>query len=687
MNLRFLPCLRFGFYLPVVAGLAALSPLLPAADAPRPVEPSFFDPKIKAADNFFQFTNAGWFQRAIIPGDRTQFGVDEEVQERNEIVLRELAEDCARTPGAAGGVRQKVGDFYSSGMDEATINAEGTKPLAPQFALIQKVTDAHSLATTVGTLHAQGLGALFDVSGELDEKDSRAQIAWLAQGGLGLPSNEYYLKDDAKSKEFRTQYERHVAIMFLLHGSTPAEAAAAAATVLRVETVLAKSSKTPVDLRDPEENYHRVLFVGLEKLSPGFDWKAYFEALGVREPGPVDVCQTEFFINLGKIATEIPASDWKSYLTWQVLHGTAPALSTEFVNEDFRFFGTALRGVKELKPRWKRVLDGVDGAIGEALGQIYVEKYFPPAAKQRVLAMVEDIKAALKARLEQIDWMGPETRASAVKKLAAITVKIGYPEKWRDYSTLTMTRRAHVLNVMAGRAFELRRRLARIGQPVDRTEWEMSPPTINAYYSPNRNEIVFPAGILQTPYFDPQADDASNYGSIGAVIGHEITHGFDDQGRQYDAAGNLKNWWTDDDLKRFEERSGKIVSQFDAYEIEPGVHVNGKLTAGENIADLGGVKIAYAAWQRALARLPARDREKKVDGLTPEQRFFVAYSQSWREKTRLEALRLMVKTNPHSPVEFRVNGPLSNLPEFARAFGLPAGSPMARKDGERIDIW
>ncbi len=660
---------------------------LHAEEAPRPVEPKFFDAKIKPEENFFQYANNGFFQKAAIPGDRTQWGVDEEVQERTEAVLRGIVEECAKTPGAPGTARQKVGDLFASGMDEATVNAQGASPLAPQFEMIGKIADPRSLADAIGRLHALGLNALFNVSGEQDEKESAAQITWLAQGGLGLPNNEYYTKDDEKSKELRAQYERHVAIMLLLHGSSPAEAAAGASTVLRVETALAKASKTPVELRDPEGNYHRLPAAELEKMAGGFDWKAYFAALGLPDPGPIDVCQTDFFAAVGKMATETPLADWKTYLRWHLLHDTADSLSTEFVSEDFRFYGATLRGLKEQRPRWKRVLAAVDSGIGEGLGRIYVEKYFPPAAKQQVLAMVGDIKAALKDRLEALSWMGAETRAAAVKKLSAIVVKIGYPDKWRDYSSLEIKRQPYILNVLAAQAFEVRRRLARIGKPVDRDEWGMSPPTVNAYYSPNRNEIVFPAGILQTPYFNPQADDASNYGSIGSVIGHEITHGFDDQGCQYDAEGNLKNWWSEEDLKRFQERSAKVVLQYDAFEVEPGLPVNGKLTAGENIADIGGLKIAYSAWQKALSRMPAKDRDRKTDGLTPEQRFFVAYAQSWREKTRTEYLRLMVKSNPHSPPQFRVNGPVSNLPEFARAFGIKTGTSMARPDGERADIW
>jgi putative endopeptidase len=672
--------------------LLSLLPLRAAgADKiPAPVEASYVDTKANPGKNFFEYANGAWLKRAKIPADQAQWGSDEELQKRNAEILRRLAETAAKQAALGqakpGSIEQKVGDFYASGMDEAAINQQRAKPLAPYLSAIDKISDAASLASVIGQMHALGFAPVFSIDGDQDEKNTVAQIAIVRQAGLALPNCEYYTKDDDASKKLREQYVQHVARMFVLLGKNKDDAANAAQTVLRVETALAKVSKTPVQLRDPEGNYHKMSLAELAAQTAGFDWSAYFKALGLTDPGPMDVGQPEFSKGAAEALASIPLADWKTYLTWNVLHGTASNLSNDFVTENFRFFGTTLRGTKELLPRWRRVLREVDGGVGEALGQLYVKENFPPEAKRRMLVMIADLKDALREHIERLDWMGPETKKSALAKLATLNAKIGYPDKWRDYSSLEIKRQPYVLNVLAAGAYDVRRRLARIGQPVDPTEWDMTPPTVNAYYNPLRNEIVFPAGILQPPYFDLKADDAGNYGSTGATIGHEMTHGFDDEGRQYDAQGNLKNWWTDEDVKRFEERGEKIIQQFDHFKVG-GTPVNGKLTEGENIADLGGLKIAYAALQKRLAQLPPEERNRKIDGLTPAQRFFIAYAQSWREKSRPEFLQLQVKSNPHSPPEFRVNGPLANLPDFANSFGLPTGSPMVQPDAERVIIW
>ena len=658
---------------------------------PPAVDPALFDPGVKPGDDFFQYANGGWIKHASIPGDRASWGITEEMDERNENILHGIVEDCAAQVAsgrsAAGSPRQKVGDLYRSGMDQAAINAAGFQPLAPWLDSIRKLADRKELPALIAQLHLSSWSPLFTVTGSQDEKNSTAQIALLYQGGLGLPNNEYYTKEDEESRTLRGKYLRHVAIMFLLQGQEPGEAARNAACVLRFETELAKASRNPVELRDPESNYHRLTLAELAAQAPGFDWVAYFRALGLPEPGPIDVCQPEFFRRVGTLAAEGSLDDWKTYLAWQVLDDAAGSLSSDFEAENFRFNSTILRGVEEQAPRWKRVLHATDEGVGEALGQLYVADHFPPEAKARALAMVGDLKEALRGRIEAVDWMGPQTKSAAVKKLEVLGVKIGYPDKWRDYSALEIKAQPYVLNVVACNAFEFKRRLARIGRPVDPNEWDMTPPTINAYYDPNRNEVVFPAGILQPPNFDLKADDAANYGNTGATIGHEMTHGFDDQGRQYDGQGNLKNWWTFVDYKRFEERGTKIIKQFDEFEPQPGLHVNGKLTEGENIADLGGLKIAYAAFEKARARQPEAERDKTVDGLTPEQRFFVAYAQSWRGIKRPESVRLQVLSNPHSPESYRVNGPVANLPEFAQAFGLPATCPEVRAAAGRVNIW
>ena len=478
-----------------------------------------------------------------------------------------------------------------------------------------------------------------------------------------------------------------MAKIFALLGDAPDMAAKEAQSVLNTETELAKASKTRVQLRDPEGNYHKMSLDELAKSAPDFSWKAYFTAMGAPEPGSVDIKQPEFAVRAAQLAGTAPLDDVKTYLRWHLAHAAAGLLSKGFEDENFAFFGTTLTGAKENLPRWKRVLRSVDGGVGEALGQLYVEKNFPPEAKARALTMINDLKAVLRERLTNLEWMGPETRTAALKKLEAFGVKVGYPDKFRDYTALEISRQPYVLNVMAANVFETKRQVAKIGQPVDRTEWGMTPPTVNAYYNPSRNEIVFPAGILQPPFFGATADDAVNYGGIGAVIGHEMTHGFDDQGRQYDAEGNLKNWWTDDDLKRFKERSTKVVEQFSAYEGLPGQHVNGELTQGENIADLGGSKIAFGALQKALERQGPDAREKKIDGFTPEQRFFLSWAQVWRINMRPEMARVRLNTDPHSPGQFRCNGPLSNLVEFQKAFGIPDDSPMVRPAAEKVLIW
>jgi putative endopeptidase len=666
--------------------LVSTPAFLRAEEIPPPVEPAFLDTSVKPGDDFFRYANGGWLKQATIPADHSEWGVIEELEERNQAILRKIAEECGQN-APPGSIRQKVADFYGSGMDEAAIQAQGAKPLAPQLEMIRQIADAKSFAVAAGTLQALGLGVLFDSDVDQDEKDSVNQITILTQGGLGLPNCEYYTKDGPADKELRTQYQQHVAAMFRLNGEPAAAADADAATVLRLETSLAKASKNPVELRDPEANYHKMALADLVKLAPGFDWQACLSAAGLPNPGPIDVGQPTFFTAAGQIAAATPLADWKTYLTWHLLHAAASDLSDPFVNENFHFYGTILTGQTELLPRWERVLRDLDAGIGEGLGQLYVEKNFPPEAKSRALTMVADLKSALSDSIQKLDWMGPETKKAALHKLEVLGVKIGYPDKWRDYSGLEIKRQPYVLNGLAAQAFEVRRHIARLGRPVDPTEWEMTPPTVNAYYNQSRNEVVFPAGILQPPNFDLKADDAGNYGNTGATIGHEMTHGFDDQGRQYDEKGNLKNWWKFLDAKRFEERGAKIVAQFDKFPGPDGLHVNGRLTEGENIADLGGLKIAYAALQKALARRPPEERDQKIDGLTPSQRFFISFGQSWREETRPETLKLLIQSDPHSPPEYRVNGPVSNLPEFSQAFGVPPGAPMTMPDAARVNIW
>ena len=658
----------------------------PVPSEPPPLDAANLDRAIKPAADFYHFADGGWIATHPIPPEYPRWGSFEELAERNNAILHGILDDCAAGPGAAGSIRQKVGDFFASGMDEKAIEAAGIEPLGEEFGRIKALQDRGELPTLIAHLHDLGINVGFALGVRADDKNSTMNIAQIHQAGLGLPDRDYYTKEDEASKKLRAQYEEHVAKMFTLLGDPAHEAAAEAKTVLTFETELAKASKTRVALRDPEANYHKMSLADAAKSAPGFDLNRYFVAAAGPRPADINVRQPEFLAAVSHLAADAPLNDWKTYLAWQVLHSTAPYLPPPFVDENFRFFGQIMSGSPENLPRWKRVLRETDTSLGEALGQLYVEKTFTPEAKARALTLVSDLRGVLRDRLSNLEWMGPETRTAAVKKIDALTVKIGYPDKWRDYTKLEIKRQPYVLNVLAARAFESQRDLAKIDQPVDKSEWGMTPPTVNAYYNPSQNEIVFPAGILQPPFFNASADDAVNYGGIGGVIGHEMTHGFDDQGRQYDAQGNLKNWWSPEDLKNFNERSQKIVAQFDGYTFIDGIHVNGRLTEGENIADLGGSKIAYTALEKVFARAGGQ-RPADIGGFTPEQRFFLAWAQVWRNNVRPEMARQRLITDPHSPGEFRCNGPLSNLPEFQKAFNVPDGSPMVRPAAERVQIW
>jgi putative endopeptidase len=680
-------------FLMLAAPLVALSlaaeaagPAPPATAPSRPLAPADFDVAASPCTDFFEYADGGWLKRNPIPADKGRWGAFEEVAERNRAILRSILEETsARTDWAKGSIRQKVGDFFAAGMDEGAIEKAGTAPLAPWLAKVEAMKSNTDLPGLLAAFHARRLPEGFSLYVAQDQKESTRYIPVMAQGGLGLPDRDYYLNDDPKSKELREKYALHVAKMFELLGETPEVAASKSGVVLAFETKLAKASRTRVELRDPEKNYNKRTLAELRKEAPGFDWGAYLSVVGIPEAQDLNVRQPAFFTALAGMAGSEPLDTWKTYLTWHILRSSAPLLPKRFDEEAFAFYGTTLRGVPKQEERWKRVLVQTDQALGEALGQLYVEKAFSPKSKERMVQLVENLRAALKARIEALPWMGPETKKAAEKKLAAFGVKIGYPDTWRDYSRLEITRASYFGNVLAAHAFETKRNLDKLGKPIDRTEWGMTPPTVNAYYSPTMNEIVFPAGILQPPFFWADADDAVNYGGIGSVIGHEMTHGFDDSGSQYDAEGNLKNWWSADDRKAYEARTALMVKQFEAYHPLPDHAINGKLTLGENIADLGGLKVAYAALAKALGTDPAKGAP--IDGFTPAQRFFLNWATVWRNNIRDETLRVGLNTDPHSPGKFRVLGPLSNLPEFQAAFGCGAGTPMNRAEAERPSIW
>jgi predicted metalloendopeptidase len=631
------------------------------------VDRSYMDLTVSPCKDFYAYAN-GAFEKVPVPGEYAAYGVNQELDERNFAVLKEILENSARTGGAKGSVVQRVGDFYASGMDEAAIDRDGLRPLTPWLDRIQAMADAKQLLAVIATLQAQGLNAGFHFDVEIDDKDATTMIAALAQGGLGLPERDYYFREGKEAEEIRAAYVAHVARMMELAGDTPASAQAAAAAVMAFETKLAKASRTLVDLRDPEKNYNKFDRAALLKLAPNVDWNGYFETIAF--PGKESkllVRQPEFFTAFSGLLASQPLSVWRTYLRWVVISASANYLSRPFVEEHFAFYGKRLSGATELRPRWKRVLAAEDAAIGEDLGRLYVQKAFSPAAKVRAQTMVDLHKEAMRGRIRAAEWMSQATKAEAYKKLDTMRSKVGYPDKWRDYAKLDVARRPYVLNVLAANAFEFQRQMAKLGKPVDRDEWEMTPQTNNAYYEPTLNEICFPAGILQPPFFDEKADDATNYGAMGATMGHEMTHGFDDQGRQYDSQGNLKNWWTDEDAKGFQTRAESVARQYDAFEVLPGLHINGHQTLGENIADIGGLRVAYAAF-----KLATKDKKPaSVDGFTPDQRFFIAFGQSWRTNERPEAVRLHVGSDVHSPVRWRVLGSVANFPEFRRAFGCP----------------
>jgi putative endopeptidase len=669
----------------------------PAVDKnPPPINTADMDQSVKPSDDFFLYADGGWIKRTEIPPEYSRWGSFNELIEKNNDALHDVAEKAANESVSQPGVSdiskgspsevQKVGDYYASGMDENTIEAARTKPLQDELARIDGMKERSDVLKEIAHLHTFGINVLFNFGSGVDDKNSQMTIANAVQGGLGMPDRDYYTKTDDASKKLRDQYVDHVTKMLTLAGEAPDKAATDAKKIMALETKLAEASRTRVQLRDPQKNYNKMHQGDLQKQTPDFSWAEYFKGINLTEPGDINVHQPEFFKAANNVFKAMPMDDWKAYLRWHLINANASELSKDFVDESFNFYDKTLRGTQQIKPRWKRVIASEDGAIGEALGKLYVADYFPPEAKARALELINNLKEALADDIKRLDWMDDKTKQEALKKLAAITVKIGYPDKWRDYSLLQIDRGPFVLNSMRADNFEVNRDLKKIGKPTDRTEWGMTPPTVNAYYNPVNNEIVFPAGILQPPFFNAKADDAVNYGGIGAVIGHEMTHGFDDQGRQYDAVGNLRDWWTKQSAEAYDKRRKAVVQQYSEYEPLPGQHVNGELTQGENIADIGGVKLAYAALQKALDKNPG-GRDQKIDGFTPEQRFFLSFATIWKSKQRDEDLKLRLNTDPHSPAQCRVNGPLSDLTEFQKAFNVPDGSRMVRAADKRVNIW
>jgi len=654
-----------------------------AAQGKPGVDPANLDTSVKPCDDFYTFANGGWLKSHSLPADKSRYGAMEELSERNRAILKQILEETsAKTSWTKGSVQQKVGDFYASGMNEAAIEKRGLAPLKPVLATIDTLKDAKQLPAMLAKLHGQGLPGGFGFFVRQDAKQSTQYLGYLGQGGTGLPDRDYYLKDDARSREIRAKYEAHVAKMLQLAGDAPELAKVRAKVVLDLETRLAQAQWSRVEMRNPQKTYNKRTLDQVASEAAGFDWKAYFQARGVKL-AELNLTQPSFFQAFGKLASEVPATQWRTYLRWHALSATANLLPGAFGEEAFAFHGKVLNGTPEREPRAKRVEAMTDGTLGEALGQLYVKVAFPPESKKKVLDLVENLRVALRERITSLDWMGADTKQQAIKKLNAFGVKIGYPDRWKTYA-FDVKRDDYFGNVRRASAFRIQENLAKLGKAIDRSEWGMTPPTVNAYYSPTMNEIVFPAGILQPPFFDAKADDAVNYGALGFVIGHEMTHGFDDSGSQFDAEGNLKNWWTEADKQAYQSRADLVVKQYDAYEPLKGEHVNGKLTLGENIADIGGLKIAFAAYQNSLKGKPV---PAPIDGFTGPQRFFLGAAAVWRNHIREAALSVRLKTDPHSPGRQRVIGPMSNLPEFFEAFGCADGQAMKRDAKVRPTIW
>lgn len=643
------------------------------------------DTTVKPGDDFFRYANGNWMKNHPIPPEYSIFGSFEELRENNNLQLRTIMDEAAADKNATGGsIKQMIGDFYASGMDSAAIEKTGIKAIQPELDKIDAIKNADEMIKLVAYFHTSGVGQLFYFYSGQDDMNSEKVIAQLSQGGLGLPDRDYYLTKDARSEEIRKEYVKHIANSFVLAGTDKEAASKLATVVMNIETKLAEASSTRLELRDPVKNYNKKNLDELKKIAPQFNWNAYFDAMGLKATNEINVGQPKFFAAMAKMIPAIPMDDWKAYMKWHLIHEASPFLSSGFEKEEFAFYSGVLSGVKEMKPRWKRVLSTTSYSLGEAVGQLYVEKYFPPQAKQRMLDLVHNLKDALKGRIEKLTWMGDSTKKEALAKLAKMNIKIGYPDKWIDYSSIKITKDSYFQNIMAASRFESKRDLDKIGKPVDRTEWGMTPQTVNAYYSPNMNEIVFPAAILQPPFFFMDGDDAVNYGAIGVVIGHEMTHGFDDQGRLYDKDGNLRDWWTKEDAANFEKQTQVLIDQFNNYKILDSLHVDGKLTIGENIADMGGLTVAYAALLKAME---GKDMNAKIDGFTSVQRFFLAYAQVWRGNTRDKELMRRLKEDVHSPKEARVNAQVYNIPAFYTAFDIKPTDKYFIPEDKRPVIW
>ncbi len=647
------------------------------------IDPANLDTSVKPGDNFYLYANGGWLINNPLPDDRGRYGSFDQLADSARKQVRELIKQTAEQDHETGSAAQKTGDFYASGMDMTARNKAGMTPLKKEFRNIEKAKNNKAVFELISQMHRDGLSALFSVYGTADAKNSEMVRTHLMQGGLGLPNRDYYTDSDERTVSIREKYEAHIAKMMMLAGESESDAKSIAENMLMLETRLAEHSMTPLELRDPHKRYNKMDLAGLKDIAPEANWDFYFETLEIGDPGVIIVGQPEFFREIDAMLKDIPTKTWKAYLKWNLVNSTASYLSKEFSEQNFNFYGKVLSGTEKQRPLWKRVQDVTSGSMSEALGKVYVAEYFPPEAKERMLDLVGNLKDALSERITDAPWMSEKTKTKAQEKLETMNVKIGYPDKWRDYSDLEISNQPYVRNVLAAKAFNRKYNINKINKPVDPDEWHMPPQMVNAYYSPNKNEIVFPAAILQPPFFFMDADDAVNYGAIGVVIGHEMTHGFDDKGRQYDKDGNLHDWWTKEDAENFDNRAQVLVKQFNQFRVLDTLRADGELSLGENIADLGGLNIALTAFNKTQQA----ESTKKIEGFSPLQRFFLSYAHIWAQNIRDEEIVKRTREDVHSLGKFRVIGPLRNMPEFHEAFGITKGDYMYLPEAQRAMIW
>ena len=648
------------------------------------INPANMDTTVAAGTDFYEYACGGWIKNNPLKPEYARFGTFDQLLENNQEQLRVLIEELSATPHEAGSVAGKIGALYAMGLDSTKLNADGVAPIKEELAAINALATKSDVSKMVATLHKEGMAPFFALFVDADEKNSAMNIVQLYQAGIGMGDRDYYLLEDEGSAKMRDAYRAYINRLFTLAGSSPEQADAAVDAVMKIEKAIAEISYGREDLRDSQKNYNKLAYEDFKQIESPLDWDVYFESMGLAGLKELDAKQINFYKDMNKALQNTTVDEQKYYLAFNLLSAAAPYLSDDFVDADFEFYGKVMSGKQEQQPRWKRSLNTVNGALGEAVGEMYVEKYFPASSKEKMLTLVGNLQTALSERINGLEWMSDTTKAKAQEKLAAFTVKIGYPDKWRDYSGLEIKDDSYWANVRRSNIFDMAYQLADVDKPVDKSRWHMNPQTVNAYYNPTTNEICFPAAILQPPFFNPDADDAVNYGAIGVVIGHEMTHGFDDQGRNYDKDGNLIDWWTAEDAVRFKERADKLVDQYDQIIVIDTLHANGRFTLGENIADHGGLLVAHQAY---LNSLKGKETPAPIDGFTNEQRFFLGYATLWGQNIRPEEIRRRTKIDPHSLGKWRVNAALRNIAPFYAAFDIKEGDPMFMAPADRVVIW